>query len=299
VSARFGVERRQEARLHRFGLALGVVLAVAFHAALFWGPRVRYRPVLEEARVRRVLVAHPYQAAPPPPPPERVQTEASPRPPAAAVPPGEVRAATAAPRAAAASPPEGGGEEVRLGLAEPTTADRGRTAAAMPRPDAAPGKAQPAGPDEWTAVLAELRSRGASLAEQGHHRKDLARESAGGRSGEAREAGEEGNGYLDPRIRATVASYPPTSVEMAHPPIPYPDLRFHRKQLQAGICRVYYRVWTDGRGRVVRFQLKYPTTREEEERYAPFVQAVREAVDQWPFDRTEAEVHVDVLFEIE
>jgi hypothetical protein len=79
----------------------------------------------------------------------------------------------------------------------------------------------------------------------------------------------------------------------------YPDLRVHRRELTAGICRVYYRVWTDDAGRIVRTQVKTPESQEDLRRYAAFVDAVKAAVADWPFPRGAAEVHVDVLFEIE
>ncbi|MHB8764648.1 MAG: hypothetical protein ACYDA8_10000, partial [Deferrisomatales bacterium] len=102
------LERRREVRLRRFGTALGVGLAVVFHGVLFWGPEVEYRPLLEQATVRRVLVARPY--TPPPPPPPAV-APAAPRPtPEAAAPtappaPASGGSAPTAPPAAATPSP--------------------------------------------------------------------------------------------------------------------------------------------------------------------------------------------------
>jgi len=45
--------------------------------------------------------------------------------------------------------------------------------------------------------------------------------------------------------------------------------------------------------------MKIPENVEDQKRYAPFVQAVTESVKDWPFELKVAEVHVDVLFEIE
>lgn len=290
----YGRQRRRDLRLQRFGLGLGLLLALAFHAALLWGPQVSYRPVLEEARVRRVLVAQPYRPALHPP--------AQPMPPAQ---PDQAQSAPAAPTLAAelarvpvpspTPPVPGGGDRVREGTTAPALAETGLSVAAAPRGARAPGRAPAGSPDEWAALLAELQARGQEIAAQDAlHRAESETATA---QPAGREAGK--GGYLDPRIRTKVVSYPPTSVETSHPPIPYPDLRFHREELQAGICRVWYRVWTDRTGRVVKSQLKAPSTRADLARYAPFVKAVEESVAQWPFDRAEAEVHIDVLFEIE
>lgn len=103
---------------------------------------------------------------------------------------------------------------------------------------------------------------------------------------------------LDPRIRMSVVSYPPTAIEKKFPAIPYPDLKFRRSQIEAGICRVYLRVWTDNRGRITKSELKSPADRPSQEKYEPFVTAVKNSVETWSFEPVEAQVHVDVLFEI-
>ena len=140
--------------------------------------------------------------------------------------------------------------------------------------------------EKWQERKADIEAQSAAL--------DPAdtRWGAGGQDGD-------GEGYLDSRIRMTVVSYPPTSIEADRPAIPYPDLRFRRAQLQKGTCRVWYRVWTDGRGEIVRTQVKTPATKEERELYAEFVTQVEESVAEWPFPRQEAEVHIDVFFQIE
>jgi len=292
VSERLWGERRRESRLHRFGLGLGWLLAVLFHAALFWGPEVPYRPALEEARVRRVLVAQPYRPAPAPTP---VRPERPAPPPEAAV-RAEKPAADPAPSTPSPAPAPGGRDRPRAGVAERALTDAGLSVASAPREDPGRGRAPAASPEEWKALLAELQARGQEISAS--EAEPVAQARGGGAEPGAEGPAGEG-GYLDPRIRMKVVSYPPTSVEAAHPAILYPDLRFHRRQLQAGICRVYYRVWTDRTGRIVKAQVKTPSTREEQERYSPFVEAVEESVAEWPFDRAEAEVHVDVLFEIE
>ncbi|WP_025321260.1 hypothetical protein [Deferrisoma camini] len=295
----------RDARLHRFGIALGLVLALGVHALLLWGPDVSYRPVLERARIRRVMRVRPYVPPPPrPEPPPRPGTGAAKPAPAPRPAPTPARAAPA-PAASLPAPAPGppAGVQPRPGLPEPQVRRPGAPVAesrAEPRPPAPPRPAQVAPepqPDEWSAVLAELEARRRALgADQGAASGE--QEAVGaGPGGAGAGPGEEG--YLDPRIRVTVVSYPPTSIEELHPPISYPDLRFHRRELQKGICRVWYRVWTDRTGRIVKTQLKAPASREEQELYAPFVDAVVKSVESWPFERREAEIHVDVLFEIE
>lgn len=287
-------ERRREVRLQRFGLGLGLFLALVAHALLFWGSDVSYRPALEELRVRRVLLAQPYRAAAPPPAPQ-VPPAPPDRPPLPAAAPTPAPELARVPVPSPAPPAPGGGDRVREGITAPVTTDAGLSVAAAPREEPSGGLAPAGSADEWAALFAELQARGREIAAQDVlHRAET--EAAVAHPG-GREAGE--GGYLDPRIRTRVVSYPPTSVETSHPPIAYPDLRFHREELQAGICRVWYRVWTDRSGRVARTRLKAPSTPAELARYAPFVEAVKGSVDRWVFDRTEAEVHVDVLFEIE
>ncbi len=283
-----GLERRKDARLHRFGLGLGVLVAVVVHLAVLWGPRVSYRPVLEQARVRRVLVAQPYRPAPPPEPPAEVpgpaaKTATAPEP-----------AAKPAPEPEAAPPPAPAAEAgaaARDAVVERPRTDRSVPAAAQaepaPRAEAAPA------PDEWSAVMAQIEQRRQAL--EVARAEAASPAAAGGSAG----SGEGREGFLDPRIRVTVVSYPPTDIETGHPPIPYPDLRFHRNQLEAGICRVWYRVWTDATGTVVRSQLKAPAGEADRARYAPFIEAVRTSVATWPFERRKAEIHIDALFEIE
>ncbi len=284
-----GLERRRDARLHRFGLGLGVVVAVVVHLALLWGPRVSYRPVLEQARVRRVLVAQPYRPAPPPAPEPPVEvpgptarTAASPEP-----------TAKPAPRPDAPPPPA---PSLDPGVAAaPPQADRGVPADAQPTPEPTLRAETTPPPDEWSALMAQIEQRRQAL----EVARAEAAASATATASDVSGPGEGSEGFLDPRIRVTVVSYPPTDIETGYPPIQYPDLRFHRNQLEAGICRVWYRVWTDGTGSIVRRQLKSPAGEADRVRYAPFIEAVRTSVESWPFERRKAEVHVDVLFEIE
>lgn len=195
-------------------------------------------------------------------------------------------------------------------------------APARPAPPAAPSgtlglatRGQGTGRDDWSALLSDLATRKKSLeAKQAEAERDLqakgAAVAAAERQGSSRASGRgsgrggggdgsDPEGYVDSRIRTKVTSYPPTAIEESYPAIPYPDLRIHRRDLEKGICRVYYRVWVDERGEVARTQLKAPETSAAQKRYAPFVEAVTRAVAKWPFPRTAAEVHIDVLFEIE
>lgn len=302
----FWLEKRREARLHAFGLALGLALAIGFHLAVLWGTRVDYRPALENARIRRVLLARPYRPAPPPPPPKPTPK------PSAGTGAGADRLSSSPLPAKSSQPSDDetsargteavGGERFQRGVVEKERGQEGAPVAQEANADAEVGSPPPPPPDEWELVLAELQARGKSLRAQGAAGDDLFASAAGAArkaTGVGGTAGEGEEGFLDPRIRMNVVSYPSTTIDAAYPPIPYPDLRFQKRELQAGICRVYYRVWVDGAGRIVRRQIKTPTTAAERERYAAFVEAVTANVDTWPFERVEAEVHVDVLFEIE
>ncbi len=292
------LERRREVRLHRFGLGLGVAVALLLHGILLWGPRISYRPVLEEATVRRVLRVRPYRPPPPPPPrPEVPPPKPAAGAPAPAPPVPRPAPKPVQPREIAVSPPEPPAAvraEPRPGPAVPSR----RREPEAPKPARAVREArpEPVSRDEWKAVLAQLEARA----------RELGARAAAGPAAEAAGAPGEGEtgaggaeGFLDPRIRVTVVSYPPTAIETDHPPIPYPDLRVRRRELKKGICRVWYRVWTDERGNIVRRQLKAPSTPQERRIYEPFVKAVTESVESWPFEARRAEVHVDVLFEIE
>lgn len=300
MSSSYLLLRRREARLRRFGLALGGVVALLAHLVLFWGPRVDYRPVLEQVRVRRVLVARPYQPTPPPPPPP---PPAAPRPP----PPTPVQApppvaAPATAPAAAAQPDAAPAPRRQVAdISAPNT----KEARARPKgTDDATLAPAPAQPDDWRNLLASLEGRQADIREKWQERKAEIEAQSAAVSPHDTQWGSEGteepgDGFLDSRIRMTVVSYPPTAIENEYPAIPYPDLRFRRSQLEKGTCRVWYRVWVDGRGEIVRTQLKTPATEAERKQYVEFVTQVEQSVAEWPFPRQEAEVHIDVFFQIE
>ncbi|MBI5018062.1 MAG: hypothetical protein HZB55_21565 [Deltaproteobacteria bacterium] len=352
MNDRYLLERRADARYYRFALGVGLVAATVLHAALVLSPGLRYRPVLEQTRLRRVVIARPRAAAaggagapapaavPATPRPEPTQPRPLPPRPsepsrtqpernegaAAARPAAETAArapaaaadaagtSSVAPSAGAAAPALPGGRQPAAAASVPRAAQQPPSAGTL----GLENKGKGTGRDEWSALLADLAARGKTLtAKQLDEQRRAAgaaknrsagaggddasgRGGSGGRgSGRASGSGTDPDGFLDPRVRITVVSYPATSLDDRHPAIAYPDLRFHRRQLKAGICRVYVRVWTDGAGRVTRTQIKTPETEDAQQLYAPFVNAVTQAVAEWPFDRRAAEVHVDVLFEIE
>ncbi len=302
----YRVERARESRLHGFGLVLGLILALLAHAVIFWGPEVGYRPALEQARLRRVLVARPYRPLPPPSLPEVEPT------PAAGAGSGSDAVSSApvakespqpAPGPAPATGSEvAGGELFQRGRieADPQGGDLPLPGIQREERQAAPSELSP---DEWAALMVELEKRGMTLEQARSAAQAAAGAGAGARSGvglAGAGGGEDGDeGFLDPRIRINVVAYPPQDLSGEYPSIRYPDLRLQRRQLQAGICRVYYRVWLDDAGEIVRRQLKTPVSDEEREHYALFVEAVTRAVDGWMFAPERGEVHVDVLFEIE
>jgi hypothetical protein len=313
VSTLYLIEKRREARLRRFGVGLGLVLAGLVHVALFWGPEVRYRPLLEEAQVRRVLVVQPYRPAPPPPPPPpKPKTPGSGSPSAP-----KPKPATPKPAAAKTAPPDASvtpplipiRKSAAESLSEKAVAppDRGDTQAQktdIAHLDTDAAKAVTPPQDAWKKVLSELEAQRESLSSlTGREVASAGAAQAGGRGkggrGRGGSGGGDGSDFMDPRIRITVVSYPPTPLAQDHPSIIYPDLRFRRRELEAGICRVYYRVWTDAEGKIDRRRLESPQTPADQKLYAPFVDAVTSSVDGWPFAKEKTEFHVDVLFEIE
>jgi len=106
-----------------------------------------------------------------------------------------------------------------------------------------------------------------------------------------------GTAYLDPRVKMVVTSYPPTGIEQRYSPVPYPEIRFRREQYQAGWWQVYFRIWTDEKGRIRRIEKLRPETDGPLEQL--FVEQVRREIDRWTFDPVAAEVVVDVRFHVE
>ncbi len=106
-----------------------------------------------------------------------------------------------------------------------------------------------------------------------------------------------GGGYLDPRVRTVVTSYPPTSIERRHTQVAYPDLKIRKHQYTSGWWNVFIQIRTDAGGNVVRSDLLRPETDGPLEKI--FVEQVRREISRWSFDRTAAEINVDVRFHVE
>jgi len=298
VSRDYLLERRREDRLSRFGMALGLFISLVLFIVLFSFSFVKYEPILEKARVKRVLVARPYR-------PRAVQPKKKPggssktkaqnksRPKPKAKPPRRPPKPSKAPVVPLKKRPLD-----KIVKPKPTKTTKQPQKVRKPDEDNVPE----ADAADVNSLLSALESRNAELEELGDAPNTgvVGDEDSFEGLGNGVGSGEgDGEGYLDPRITINVVSYPKTSIEDSFPEIEYPDLRFKRKQLQAGICRVYYRVWTDNMGRIVKDQLKTPSTQEDLEKYSVFIDAVKSSVKYWVFDKVEADIHIDVLFEIE
>ncbi|GAB4231315.1 MAG: hypothetical protein OHK0028_06240 [Deltaproteobacteria bacterium] len=109
--------------------------------------------------------------------------------------------------------------------------------------------------------------------------------------------GGKGGGYLDPRVRMVVTSYPRTSIEERYTQVRYPDWKVKKANYTAGWWNVYLQIRTDGAGKVTALRVLRPETDGPLERI--FVAQVRREVDRWTFDRTAAEINVDVRFHVE
>ncbi len=116
----------------------------------------------------------------------------------------------------------------------------------------------------------------------------------GGRGGAG---GGTGSGYLDPRVRMVVTSYPATGIEKRARPIPYPDLKLRKHQVASGWWNVYIELRTDGNGNVTRMQVLRPETDGPTEKM--FVGQVQKEIARWKYDPQEAEIHIDVRFYVE
>jgi len=103
--------------------------------------------------------------------------------------------------------------------------------------------------------------------------------------------------YLDPRVRMVVTSYPPTSIEQRYTQVRYPDLKIKRSEYTAGWWNVYLQIRTDGSGKVTSLKVLRPETDGPMEKI--FIAQVRREVERWTFDRTAAEINVDVRFHVE
>lgn len=106
-----------------------------------------------------------------------------------------------------------------------------------------------------------------------------------------------GGGYLDPRVRIVVTSYPPTPIERSHTQVSYPDLKIKKHQYTSGWWNVFIQIRTDGAGNVIRTDLLRPETDGPLEKI--FVEQVRSEIARWSFAPTAAEINVDVRFYVE
>lgn len=335
---------QKEARYGRFGLWLGVAIAIAFHLALFAVPTPRFLQKSED-QTQRGIIARTYRPQPLASPGAGTgssaraarpseehggRLEAAPQ--ADLAPVRESRAQVGlAPENAvgedtASAGKTRGGEQVGLeggaykkgehddaqsqvatGLGHTGPGGRGighdigaGASDGIGADNAARPTTETKTATDWDRMLAllenkreELSTRETMMRAEREKQTQVASKKTTGVAKEAEE------GFLDSRIRINVVSYPSTTIERNFPAIRYPDLRFKRNQMEAGICRVYLRVWTDSAGRITRTELKTPTTRAEEVKYEPFITAVKTGVAEWPFQQTETQVHVDVLFEIQ
>jgi hypothetical protein len=104
-------------------------------------------------------------------------------------------------------------------------------------------------------------------------------------------------GYLDPRIKVVIVSYPSTSIERNYPPIIYPDLQVKKHELQSGWCNVVVRIYTDNRGSIRSQDVLRP--RGEGKREKLFLDHTLESIKNWRFDSRKAEIMIDVRYFVE
>jgi hypothetical protein len=317
-----GWGRDKERRLHQFGLVAGLVLAVVVHLYIFFGPRVSYKPVLERAKIRRVLVAKPYRPQKPnedgveivpdtkpvelaksseniPAPPSKTAeskkgdlskkgadltgTDSS-----QAVQKVTVETSEALVQGGEASAGQSAQDEGLEVQALDPNKSSDNTGGQQAPVDEVGEKEQE---EQWKELLVQMEQQNEDIVQKKERLKTEQQrvKSADRGADEILE---------DSRIRIKVASYPPSTIEQNHPAIEYPELTLRESQLQTGICRVYIRVWTDVNGKIVKEELKTPSTGPERERYKVFIDHVLEEVRFWSLPRQEAQIHIDVLFEI-
>ncbi len=292
-----GLDRKKEKRLRRFSLVLGLLLALLAHLLIFYGPQISYKPVLERAKVKRVMNVRPYQ-----PPKPNIKKKSDKRLAAKRSQKSLVEQNRPKKEAPTASPikkvDQSRRKAVETQAAKADRVEKGKTLDASAfEGDVLQDKPE-INTDEWETLFAQLEMEKQSLEERRPEDKewddsDTLRQNTGGGGDDS------GNTLMDSRVRVSVVSYPPTGIEFNPPSIPFPRLKVRKKELRKGICRVYYRVWINKFGKDVRTQLKTPSTEEDIELYAPFVKIVTEEVNEWPFSPTKSEVHVDVYFDLE
>lgn len=104
-------------------------------------------------------------------------------------------------------------------------------------------------------------------------------------------------GYLDPRVKVVVVSYPSTGIEDTYPPIIYPDLLVKKHELQSGWCNVVIRIYTDGQGNVHTRDILRPTIDTKREKL--FLDHTLESIKNWRFEAKKAEILIDVRYFVE
>jgi hypothetical protein len=121
--------------------------------------------------------------------------------------------------------------------------------------------------------------------------------SGGGGKGGIGGKGYGGGGYMDPRVRMVVTSYPPTGIERRFTAIPYPEIKIKKTNYVSGWWNVYIQIRTDANGRITRTDVLRPETDGPLEKL--FIEQVTKEIARWSFDATTAEINVDVRFYVE
>ena len=275
--------------------ALYVAVAAAAHALLFLIPGGWGKPDGTVTRGIRVRVQGEARGVPPS---SRLSPAAAPRPDRAPPAPSDRMAA-----APSGSPGGGGGTPGGSPGGGGGTDSSGGPVS---------GDAPPT--SEYGSYLARLRSEGvqgwaresAGKSRQGWKGSGKSGTGWGGGSGTGAGTGTGGGagpgsggggGYLDPRVRMVVTSYPPTGIEKRYTPVRYPEIRVKKHEYVAGWWNVYLQIRTDRNGNAVRTSVLRPETDGALERI--FVAQVRREVAGWTFDPQEAEINVDVRFYVE
>lgn len=303
------LERKREKRKRRFALAIGLLLALFVHALIFWGPRIHYRPALEN--LRRTMIAKPYrevqQYQPPPGAPKEIEA------------PDEGKTAPPPSTTPVPAPLMGNSTGIESSVSqESSNAPSTRSVTSHENVAEAQRKVEKSGgalkgeaevahaagnSGQWESLMGEIASRGKEIEKKKGQEWDApkAETAVASRAPEPPpERDEDEDRILDSRIRVVVNTYPPTKLQRSPLPLSYPDaVKVKKKNFKEGVCRVYYRVKTDSLGRIIKREIKTPATSEAQEHFALFIDAVRSEVEKWPFEEVEADVHVDVYFTID
>jgi len=189
--------------------------------------------------------------------------------------------------------------------------EAGRTGEAGTSERSVQGRSGPSVETEFGSYLARLKSEGVqgwAKESAGQQRQGwrgsgkagglgMGSGTTGGGKGMNPGADGTGTGYLDPRVKVVVTSYPPTGIEQRHTQVPYPDRKLKKHQFTSGWWHVYVQIHTDANGKVAQRNVLRPETNGPLERI--FVEQVNQEIDKWSFDRKGAEINVDVRFFVE